>query len=813
MKKFYTTILLCTIPLIILGQISHGGKPLSFTHNIKLKSLAVFTAPKFDYKSIIAEDLSKGLKSNRYGKVIELNLNPENSGKWQNLQNGNKLWTLAIQSKGAYSLSLIFNNYKLKNGAKIFVYSSDKQQVLGAFTEYNNKQNSWFSTVPVKGDKVIIELNTFNNDDYGDLNISGVVHDYKGVMALKSDTGYGASASCNVNVNCPEGNDWQVEKKAVAKLYVSGLLCSGTLVNNTAQDSKPYLLTAAHCVKTPQNAQTGVFVFNYESENCQQGTEPDEMSISGSNLIATGGNDLDFTLLELSTQPPDDYDVYYAGWNRSPTLTNDNFVCIHHPRGDIKKINFSKGNIEIDNYGLGFVENSHYKVKEWDIGTTEEGSSGSALFDNEHLIIGDLTGGEADCNYNYNDFYTRFDMCWDYYDEYNKQLKKWLDPINSGAVKFEGMFQNQLISDYDVAISNDPKFTRKQCLSDTIFAHFKLQNLGKKALNTVKIEGKIGGNIIYNSTWTGNLQARETVGITFPVTRHMLVNTTIVMRVYLPDDQVDANPANNVVSKNITLIQPIDGIEIRGNKHICENNKIQEYYTTSLGSYDWTVTGGTALSDTGSHDIKVKWNRWGYKQLSVKVSNYCNYDSANMEVVFVEQELTLQMNVENNYNSTYWYITNEQGDTVAGYCHLPANGNYNVKICLSKGGYTLFIHKNGANIKSYTLSKALNNQIFLNNDNIEASQIEAKFKLDKYQSEDINLYPNPAKDRISIEAYFARIYKNAQFAIFNQSGETIVPYTKFDNLKIIDISHLSKGSYIVKVKSEFGEISKKFIKL
>lgn len=63
--------------------------------------------------------------------------------------------------------------------------------------------------------------------------------------------GYGQSGPCQVNINCPEGQNWQDEKKRIAMILVSGYqICTGSLVNNTEMDFKPYFLTADHCIES-----------------------------------------------------------------------------------------------------------------------------------------------------------------------------------------------------------------------------------------------------------------------------------------------------------------------------------------------------------------------------------------------------------------------------------------------------------------------------------------------------------------------------------------------------------------------------------
>jgi hypothetical protein len=52
--------------------------------------------------------------------------------------------------------------------------------------------------------------------------------------------------------------------------------------------------------------------------------------------------------------------------------------------------------------------------------------------------VGTLTGGVASCANPVNDYYTKVDYAWDYYDAPAKQLKAWLDPGGTGTVKLDG---------------------------------------------------------------------------------------------------------------------------------------------------------------------------------------------------------------------------------------------------------------------------------------------------------------------------------------------------------------------------------------
>ena len=180
-------------------------------------------------------------------------------------------------------------------------------------------------------------------------------------------------------------------------------------MNNTAQDGIPYFLTANHC--TGSAYSSWVFNFNFEVADCNTPTDPypntgDIPSISGCELRATT-TALDFCLVEMSSTPPQSYDPYWAGWDHSGNAPV-NTTGIHHPSGDVKKICKDYESAGTGDYGSGYDANTHWHIAEWDEGVTEGGSSGSALFDENHRVIGDLTGGQAACGNVVNDFYQKF---------------------------------------------------------------------------------------------------------------------------------------------------------------------------------------------------------------------------------------------------------------------------------------------------------------------------------------------------------------------------------------------------------------------
>ncbi|MCB0764817.1 MAG: secretion system protein Por, partial [Flavobacteriales bacterium] len=111
---------------------------------------------------------------------------------------------------------------------------------------------------------------------------------------------------CNINVICPEGIGWENEIRSVAIITVGGSgFCTGTLLNNCAQDSTPYFLTANHCLDA--NVENWVFRFNWDSPVCDP-TEngPTDQTVSGCELLVNSGG-TDVALLRLNSIPPEEY--------------------------------------------------------------------------------------------------------------------------------------------------------------------------------------------------------------------------------------------------------------------------------------------------------------------------------------------------------------------------------------------------------------------------------------------------------------------------------------------------------------------------
>ncbi|MCF8346424.1 MAG: T9SS type A sorting domain-containing protein [Bacteroidales bacterium] len=424
---------------------------------------ADFTAAKVMYllppedpliiEGIKAARFNNNAKALQYATERAVDLSPEQNGEWVR-RDGMHIWRVHLISPEAYSLGVQFSEFALEKGARVFIYDPSGKHLKGAFNHQNNKEYGTFYVGHIPGEEVIIELQVDDpGRNYGVLRVGLLSHAFLPVYAEKGadNTGLGTSQDCEIDVNCSEGEEWQIIKRSVCHINTTRLLCTGVLVNNTSYNGKPYILTAEHCINTAFYAENSVFYFGYENSECGVNDGQKKLSVSGSALLATGDS-IDFSLVELSERPPRAYNVYYAGWD-AREMEHASSVTLHHPNADAMKISFDNEPTSVPTSVPGdlkdYLLKSNFWIKEWDIGSTEGGSSGAPLFNNFKKVIGVLSGGLASCgdsmgydelndrvifslDGNENDYYSRLSYGWDHYAEKNRQLKKWLDPVATG---------------------------------------------------------------------------------------------------------------------------------------------------------------------------------------------------------------------------------------------------------------------------------------------------------------------------------------------------------------------------------------------
>ena len=561
------------------GQISQGGIPISFGKNTTLslnENIPTQTLPGIDVERLISEDLLNDNNKNipwRFGENIPVDIDIKADAVLDLLQDGSKLWRLRIYAPGALSMNFRFDNYFLPQGAKLFFYNDLHTKILGAFTNFNNQADRVFATTLIEGDAIILEYYEPANVLFtGELHIDQVTHGYRNIFDFLQK-GFGSSGSCNNNVVCPEAAGWENEIRSACMLVVNGNgFCSGSLVNNTSNDGTPYVLTANHCSGS-NNFSSWVFWFNWQSGTCENpASSPAYNSISGSVLISRYATS-DFCLVQMNQTPPQEYNVFYAGWSKEG-LVSPSAVCIHHPRGDIKKITFA------NNPTVAAIYNNVDSWQAlWTDGATEPGSSGSPLFDKDHRIIGQLYGGPSSCTAApeyMNDYYGKFSVSWEGASP-DVRLKDWLDPLNINPPYIDGYDPNTPTYSLDAKPKTIDVPIASYCGLQSISPAVKIQNAGATTLNSLKVKYSINGGAFTDQIWTGNLTSGAIALVTFPSLTLSLGNHIFTVVTENPNGQADENTTNDTLTKNFS-------VSIGASLPFIEN-----FENTVFPPADWTI--------------------------------------------------------------------------------------------------------------------------------------------------------------------------------------------------------------------------------
>jgi len=454
MKKFILLFSFALISAFVANaQRDIVGTPYSFNH--KDISLAVdrIDLPAFDKDELMAEDAIKAKEGSpmRIGAMHHVNYTFDNSGRTDILPDGSKLWRLTLHSPDAVAMAVFFSTFNIPEGATMHIYSSDRKVLTGTYTMKDIESNGVMPSEFIVGDEVTIEYHEPADVLYhGVITIDRVSHIYRTLadIAVGEKGSVDDAGDCHYHAVCSEGAAWHDQINSVVRITISGstgtYFCSGAMINNVRMDKTPYVLSANHCLDG--SSSTFRFDFFYQFLNCDgtgispakyvQGGEIKAM-ISYNSQTGTSTSS-DFLLLlitkDLSQKTWSD-SIYFAGWDASGVSSVG--IAIHHPAGVRKRFSFPRQVFSYSSkyWGVNWYTNPNR-------GCTEQGSSGSPLFNANRLIIGDLSSGASSCETpSGSDYYGKLSYSWTNNNNTNnaRKLQPWLDPDNTGVRTLPGM--------------------------------------------------------------------------------------------------------------------------------------------------------------------------------------------------------------------------------------------------------------------------------------------------------------------------------------------------------------------------------------
>lgn len=381
----------------------------------------------------VQQQPGSGAFNSEFAVPVPLDINLVASA--ESVVNGNDIvYTLALKATNALNLSVQFSQFHLSEHTVLSIYNN--YELTDSITAAENNEAQIWATRVYQGSQLNFVIRVPQNEAGKTvLHIGQAGFGFRAIGAEFTGNP-GASASCNINVSCPQGHDWEPERNSVALILVGdgSNYCTGTLVMNTCGSNIPYLLTADHCLKG--NLNNWVFQFRYWNSSCtSSGSWREDLQFNGCKLRANKGAS-DFALVELNKVPPANSGLTYSGWNRSSVAASKT-VTLHHPKGDLMKIStdFEPPVAVPWQYGAA----NHWRTV-FNEGIVQFGSSGGPLYDENHRVIGQLHGNQANtCAENGDNNcwcvtqmpaigeFGRFDVSWDAGGTPATQLSNWLN--------------------------------------------------------------------------------------------------------------------------------------------------------------------------------------------------------------------------------------------------------------------------------------------------------------------------------------------------------------------------------------------------
>mgnify|MGYP000160842643 CR=1 FL=1 len=776
MKKTLT-LLLAVMAFQSFAQQGDGWQK-SYKTSIHLKEITKVTFPEPDITALKAEDAQvdgTGTAPWRFGWNNYTNLNTDNAGTWTNLPNGDRIWHLLVECENALTINLTFDHTVIPAGNELYIFNPEKDFILGTFTS-NHLYEGQLGTELVPGSRSIVEYYVPKNNPQGHIQVSIVTHGYRTASEFQTKA-FGSSGTCNRNVNCSEGLPWTQQRNGVVML-VSGSsgFCSGSLINNTLNDGKPYVLTADHCYSNPA---TWIFRFQWQSPDCNNPAgSPTFQSLSGAVLRARATAS-DFCLVEITGglsagTVPIAYTPFFAGWDHSGN-TPASAVGIHHPSGDIKKISLENDPLISTTFG-SCPANSHWGVSHWDSGVTEGGSSGSPLFDPNHRIVGQLHGGASACGgANLSDEYGKFSESWEPAgSNTTNQLKCWLDPNNAGAQFINGFDPaNATVAQLDAGLSN-PVLELSALCGTNYTPKVTIANSGSTTLTSAVVTYTIdgGANQIYN--WSGSLAQWQTDIISLPSLTLAVGNHTFNATVSNPNAGTDENNVNDLANTTLT-VDPVDQTMGILKVTLLTDNYPDETYmelTSSNGTVVWFEGNESFVGNYGTGNSPAPT------------------DPTSPLAANTSYDYSIPLSVSDCYTFTiYDYYGDGVGASQWGGSNV--DGNLTLMDQTNAVLYTLSAADFGAQVSD----------VVKNTDNSGLQELDVlQWKL----------FPNPTTDMLHVSVQYGQA---TEWVVTDVFGKTILRQQISGNEVQLNTENLSNGTYFVQVHFVNGSRSvKSFVK-
>lgn len=415
------------VPFTLFSQIVKEGVPLAWSVGNELNINNIWKElPDHNILDLLAEDaIDQANKVLPYRFAIASNVNytPENSGRWTNLSNGDRVWMLGLESKFAFSLNVIFGKFNLPEGGKVYIYNEDRSDFVGPLTSKNNRAIGNLISLPLEGNKVIVEYyEPYRYRGIGELLINKVAQGYKPLEEPER-----SETSCITPIEWVNEKIRHARSSTLLMLVDDGQrVCTGGLLNNTQSNGNPLFVTSSNALMG--DPSDWVFVFGLNADVCSNNDVTCwDRAIAGAEVLEVDGEN-GLALLGIFQKPESTWGVYFAGWNVEDPIEGSYF-CIQNAFGLSQSYSSAFTDPQVADWGgLQVAE-----IDVWNIGNTFVGSLGAPLYNSEGDFIGALIGGQSDCTEGGSDYFGLLATSWEKFAPY-------LNPTRSGRDESVGFF-------------------------------------------------------------------------------------------------------------------------------------------------------------------------------------------------------------------------------------------------------------------------------------------------------------------------------------------------------------------------------------
>lgn len=613
----------------------------------------------------------------KFASARKVSVKPHTHGGWKKVGK-NAVWKHKVKSKGAISLNLAFTDFFLPVGGKL-ILSDDKHSL--TFTHADNDDHGQLWTPIFRSDEIKIQaIVPLGLTQQTRLHLTRVNHGFRKFNtpvekngAAKS-IGDSSSGSCNIDVVCSAEDDssfgplidqYRDQIRSVAAYTIAGTeTCTGTLINNTSENARPFFLTANHCGINTSNAPSLVAYWNFDNTTCRRPRNSESASdgdgridqFNTGSIFRASNAASDFCLIEFDDPINSEYDLYFAGWDRTlnlPAMT----IGIHHPAVSEKRISFDLDPPQFVTSGGSSttdINGAYLRVIDWDFGTTEGGSSGSALFDQNGRIVGQLLGGEAACGNDLPDWYGKIWHSWTGGGSNSTRLSNWLDETNSGITQLDGRnhvpnqitieslsieeTDNNKVLNFGISLSepsNQPVEVIVSTESDTAVAEEDFTPINNEIITFAA--GETSKNV--NITIIGDAEAEEHEQFFINLQRQSL-NARI------------ATPKAEVVILNDDLIIP----EINSTLRVSAVNNLE--FTYQIGALntpsEFSISNAPIGMQIDSLSGIITWTpaSLGNQSVVITATNSVGSDSETLNIIVQESDLAGGLNLDSENSTT-----------------------------------------------------------------------------------------------------------------------------------------------------------------